>query len=137
MALPVSCTRPPDGAPEDCSPLPGRYARGVPEDELHPIGESVDEALLRILRPDLLDQYREEKERHREELRAIERARRRALQMIRRLFGGLRERKQTELEQEYAERVQGEDDRHARFLAELRETIRGHRDRDDADPKAG
>jgi hypothetical protein len=108
----------------------------MPEDEPHPIGESVEEALLHLLRPDLLDQYRAEKKRHREELRTIERARRRALQMIRRLFGGLRERKQTELEQEYAERVQGEDDRHARFLDELRETIRAHRDHDN-EPKAG
>ena len=97
----------------------------MPDDELRPIGESVEEALLRILRPDLLDQYRKEKERHREELRAIEQARKRARQMIRRLFGGLRERKETELEQEYLERVQGEDDRHARFMEELRETHLG------------
>ncbi len=109
----------------------------MPEDELHPVGESVEEALLRLLRPDLLDQYRKEKVRHREELRAIDQARKRARQMIRRLFGGLRERKEMELEQEHLERVQGEDDRHARFMEELRETIRDHRGREEDDPEAG
>ena len=91
-----------------------------------PIGESVVEALLRIMRPDLLEQYRQEKERHREELRAIEQALERAQQMIRRLFGGLRERKEAELKQEHTERVQGEADRHAKWMAELREAIRDH-----------
>ena len=78
------------------------------------------------MRPDLLEQYRREKERHREELRAIEQARLRAMAMIRRLFGPLRERKEVELEDEYMERVQGEDDRHARFMEALRETIRDY-----------
>jgi hypothetical protein len=96
------------------------------ENDPVPIGEPVEEALLRILRPDLLEQYQREKERHRDEQKAIETAKKRARQMIRRLFGPLRERKEEELEAEYLERVQGEDDRHARWMAELRETIRDH-----------
>jgi hypothetical protein len=98
----------------------------VPEDEPVHIGQPVEEALLHIMRPDLLTEYQNEKQRHREELTAIETARKRARQWLRRLFGPLRERKEQELEDEYVERVQGEDDRHARFMDELRETIRDH-----------
>ena len=36
--------------------------------------------------------------------------------------------RQEELEAEYQERVQGEDDRHARFMEGLRETIRNQRE---------
>jgi hypothetical protein len=102
----------------------------VAENDPVPVGEPVEEALLRILRPDLLTQYQREKERHREEKRAIDTARKRARHMIRRLFGPLRERKEAELEAEYLERVQGEDDRHAKWMAELRETIRDHHEPD-------
>lgn len=98
----------------------------MPDNDPLPLSQSIEEALLRIVRPDLLEQYRRENERHREELRAIESARKRARQMIRRLFGSLREQKTVELEQEYTERVQTEADRHAKWLAELRETIRDH-----------
>ncbi len=91
-----------------------------------PIGQAVEEALLRIMRPDLLEQYQREKERHREELKAVETARKRARQLIRRLFGKLREQRQEDLEAEYLERVQGEADRHAAWMAELRETIRDY-----------
>lgn len=90
------------------------------------LSQSIEEALVRILRPDLLEQYRQEKKRHRQELQAIELARRKARQMIRRFFGSLREQKADELEQEYTERVQAEVDRHAKWLTELRETIRDH-----------
>ncbi len=90
------------------------------------LSHSIEEALVRIVRPELLEQYRREKERHREELRAIEQARKRARQLIRRFFGSLREQKTAELEQEYTERLKTEVDRHAKWLAELRETIRDH-----------
>lgn len=89
-----------------------------------PIREAVPEALLRIIRPDMLEMYTKEKQRHREELEAIETARKRGKSMIRRLFGKLREQKERDLEDEYMERVQGEDDRHDRFLQELRMMIR-------------
>jgi hypothetical protein len=98
----------------------------MPENDPVRLSQSIEDALVRIIRPDLLEQYQQEKERHREELRAIELARKRAWQMIRRFFGNLRERKADELEQEYTERVQAEADRHAKWLAELRETIRDH-----------
>jgi hypothetical protein len=90
------------------------------------LSQSIEEALVRIVRPDLLEQYRREKERHREELRAIELALKRAKRMLRHFFGSLREQKADQLEQEYTERVQAEVDRHAKWLAELRETIRDH-----------
>ncbi|MHB1422852.1 MAG: hypothetical protein ACYC3I_06600 [Gemmataceae bacterium] len=98
----------------------------MPDNDPVLLSQSIEEALVRIVRPDLLEQYRREKERHREELRAIESARKRARQMIRRFFGSLREQKAAELEQEYTERVQAEADRHAKWLAGLRETIRDH-----------
>lgn len=100
----------------------------MPENEPPvPISQPVEEALLRILRPDLLAQYNGEKERHREELRQIEQACQRARAWIWQTFRGpLREQKREELEQEYVERVQGEEDRHANWLAELRATIRDH-----------
>lgn len=96
------------------------------EQQPEPIGQTIEEALLTILRPDLLELYKQEKQRHREERKAIEQACKRARAMLKRLFGKLREEKETELEAEYLERLQGEDDRHARFLQELRETIRDH-----------
>lgn len=98
----------------------------MPDNDPLPLCQSIEEALLRIVRPDLLEQYRRENERHREELRAIESARKRARQMIRRFFGSLREQKADELEQEYTERVQAEVDRHAKWLTALGETIRDH-----------
>jgi hypothetical protein len=98
----------------------------MPDNDSVLLCQSIEEALVRIVRPELLEQYRQEKERHREELGAIERARTRARQMIRRFFGSLREQKTAELEREYTERVQAEVDRHAKWLAELRETIRDH-----------
>src|ERR1051325_160731 len=96
------------------------------EDDTPPVSEAIEEALVKIIRPDLLDLYIKEKARHREELKAIEAARKRARQMIKRLFGKLRQQKEQELELEYLERVQGEADRHSRFLDELRETIRDY-----------
>ncbi|MCI0461140.1 MAG: hypothetical protein L0Z62_29690, partial [Gemmataceae bacterium] len=98
----------------------------MPENDPARLSQPIEEALVRIIRPDLLEQYQREKERHREELRAIELARKKARQMIRRFFGNLRERKADELEQEYTGRVQAEADRHAKWLAELRETIRDY-----------
>ena len=38
----------------------------------------------------------------------------------------LRDQKAAELEQEYVERMQGEDDKHARFMEELRAMILDH-----------
>jgi hypothetical protein len=72
------------------------------------------------------EQYKQENERHRDEKAAIELAHKRARNMIRRLFGNVREMKEAELEAEYLERVQCEADRHARFIQELRESIRDH-----------
>jgi hypothetical protein len=95
-------------------------------DEPVPISEVLPEAILRIMRPDLLEAYQEEKERHREELKDIERAMKRARQMLKRLFGKLRVQREGELEAEYLERTQEESDRHDRFLLELKETIRDH-----------
>ena len=48
------------------------YTRGVNEDLPAPIGQSVEEALLKIMRPDLLTTYQQEKGRHREEKKAID-----------------------------------------------------------------
>jgi hypothetical protein len=98
----------------------------MPENDPARLSQSIDEALVQIIRPDLLEQYQREKERHRQELRATELARKKARQMIRRFFGNLREQKAGELEQEYTERMQAEADRHAKWLDELRETIRDH-----------
>ena len=98
------------------------------ENDPQHIAQPIEEALLRLMRPDLLQIYQQEKDRHREELQAIETARKRAQNMIRRLFGKLREQKEAELEQEYLERIQGESDRHDQFMRELRETIRDHWD---------
>jgi hypothetical protein len=92
--------------------------------------QPIEAALLKIMRPDLLEQYSKEKERHRQELKDIEQAMKRARQLLKRLFGKLKEQKETELEAEHLERVQGEVDRHARFMLELKETIK-----DEADPK--
>ncbi len=46
--------------------------------------------------------------------------------MIQRLFGPLKELREADLEAEHLERVQGEVDRHARWMDELRESIRDH-----------
>src|SRR4051794_34972559 len=96
------------------------------DDRIEPVSEAIDQALLKILRPDLLEQYQKEKLRHREELRAIDVAMKRARQLLKRLFGPVRERKEAELEAEYLERTQGEVDRHTAWLAELKETVRDH-----------
>jgi hypothetical protein len=105
-------------------------------EEPQPIAEPIEQALVKILRPDLLDGYLAEKERHREEMKAIETARKRARAWLKRLFGPVRARKEEELEAEHLERVQGEDDRHARFMEELRETIRDHVNPDRQEPPA-
>src|SRR5262249_34552209 len=104
-------------------------------EEPHPTGELIEAALLRIMRPDLLEQYQKEKERHREEKETIERLRQVARSNLWRWFrkGPIRERKRRELEQEYVERLHDEDDRHARFLEELREMIRDHWDAERAE----
>jgi len=96
------------------------------ESQPEPISESLEEALLNILRPDLVEQYKAEKERHKNEKVAIEQALKRARQWLKRLFGPVLEQRTAELEAEHLERVQGEEDRHAAWLAELRETIRDH-----------
>lgn len=79
------------------------------------------------MRPELLDAYRKEKERHREEKAEIERMLKRARQLLKRFFGKLRAQKEDELEREYLDRTQQEGDRHSRFMQELREIIRDHR----------
>jgi hypothetical protein len=91
-----------------------------------PLSEPLQEAMLRIMRPDLLEAYQTEQIRHREELQAIETAMKRARQSIKRLFGKVRMKSETELEAEHLERTQGEIDRHADILHELRESIRDH-----------
>src|SRR4051812_21677375 len=98
----------------------------MPEEDPVPISEPIEEALLRLVQPSLLEQYQAEKDRHREELRSIEVARKRARAWLKRLFGPVLQRREAELEAEYLERTQGEADRHAHFLAELRETIRDY-----------
>jgi len=101
----------------------------MPEEGPVPIGEPIEQALLRLLRPDLLQLFRDERERHKQEKQQIETARKRAQALLWRCFRSpLREKKEAELERKYVERVQGEVDRHNRFLQELRETIRDHWD---------
>lgn len=97
-----------------------------------PISEAIPEAMLRIMRPDLLTLYQAEKKRHREEIEVIEAAMTRAQRSLRRLFGPLKERRETDLEADYLERKQGEADRHDRFMQELREMIHDHRNPDRA-----
>src|ERR1051326_952543 len=111
------------GCTEGTESASQEYNRGMEEDPI-PISEPIEEALVKILRPDLLASYQREKTRHREEMRAIEQARKRARHILRRFFGKLRVQKELELEDEYVEHVQEEDDRFARFMTELRETIR-------------
>lgn len=96
-------------------------------EEPQPIGPAIDEALLNLLPPDLLEQYKAEKARHSEEMKEIAKALRKAQRFIRdRFYGALQGKKMEELDIEYTERTQGEMDRHARFLAELKETILDH-----------
>ena len=109
----------------------------MPENEPTPISEPVEALLVRYVRPDLLEGYTREKQRHREELAAIEQARRRARQWLKRLFSPLRERKEQELEEVYLERVQGEADRHDRYMAELRETLRDHKKAETGEEEPG
>lgn len=99
------------------------------DDEPQPIGEAIEPAILKMQRPDLLDSYLKEKERHREELKAIEEARKKTRAWIWQCFRRpLREQKCAELEAKHLERVRGEEDRHARFMNELRKSIRDHLD---------
>lgn len=67
------------------------------ENQPGPISEPMEEALLRNIRPDFLEQSKAKKERHRKEKKAIERAMRRAKQSLKRLFGQVLERSKAEL----------------------------------------
>lgn len=97
--------------------------------ESTPDGVPVEEALLRMMGPDLLRTYREESDRHREAKRNIEQIRKRSRATIRRFFRPpLREEKEARLEEEHRERVEEEANQHARFLRELREAILRHWD---------
>ncbi len=98
-----------------------------PDDLPEPIGEPIDEAMLLLMRPDLLEQYRSEKLRHRQAKREIERARQRTHNWIWKCFcSPLKEQKYAEVEAENLERLRQEDGRYARFLEELRDEIRTH-----------
>jgi hypothetical protein len=100
-------------------------------DDPQPIAEPIEEALLRILRPDLLTSYRQERDRHNQEKQAIEDAMRRARNLLWQCFQEpIREQKEEELQAEYLERVPSEDDRHDRALTEIREVIRDYLDED-------
>src|SRR3954447_19493166 len=97
------------------------------EDDPTPSGEPIEEDLVKILPPDLLPSFLEEKARHREELKSIERTVKMARARVKKWFyGPVLEKKQEEVEVEYQQRRQAEMDQHTAWLAELKETIQGH-----------
>ena len=73
----------------DCPEL--CYAPRMSEELPSSIGESIDEALLCRMPPDLLDHYQECKRRHRAELKDIERLAHRANLFLRRWAGAARQ----------------------------------------------
>jgi hypothetical protein len=106
-----------------------RFGYGSSVDEPEPIGQSVEEAFVKLIRPELLDAYRNEKDRHRKALKAIEDTRKRTRAWIWRCFRSpIREKKYEALETEHAERLRAEEERHANFIADLKEKIRNARD---------
>lgn len=99
-----------------------------PQDEIEAIAEPIEEATIRLIRPDLLPSYSEEKKRHKEAKRTIDRAAQLARGRLRRLFGPVRERIAGEIEERHDQQQRKEDERHRQFLDGIRALIRagGH-----------